>query len=561
MIPTRLAAVARRWSIALSAPLLAVLFGGWASPSLEHADVPLDPGTPERISVTPSNPRPGDHVRLTYENPAVAGRAVFVHFGANGWNLRLPGPGAGQEIEQANLSYFRHEPMTYDAATHRYAFELDLPRDARALHFAFCWDGCNSGEWDNNNKRDYAWPVTFPYIGPVLTWNQATAPESGVVVQFENTWVAPGWVEFGPVGGATRRVASVAGLRHRFALTGLTPDTTYEYRVGVGLAVSERYRFKTAKRPDDLQRLSFAVFGDAQDNGEDGRFAKLTAELASRQADVDFVLSTGDLPWNDHPGDWWTFFDKARPLFATHVVMPVVGNHDTPSVDSDSNHRSWLRYFALPETDADQGYFTFKYGKAAFYGMNSERPRELAPGGRQYEWLVDRLRERDGEVSGPTSWTFAYWHIPPFNAGARHWQQQYDKRDAAALFEGLVDWHFGGHEHLYQRFQPLVDVAGAARPVARYGTAAGQGVGFLVVPASGVAGGTALARGATHPELRERLAYPRLAAGTDEVASPIGYTRVDLDGSRITLRVFMLPESGNGAAVVVDQVQYDKAAR
>lgn len=484
------------------------------------------------LSVQPNLVRPGANVKIVYRNDEFAGKPVKAHVGFNGYQ------GATRDL-----------PMRQTAN----GFEADLavPADSRAIHVTFCKNSCGAGDWDNNDGKDYGWPVVFPFIGPVLTWNERTPPESGIVVSFETGVPMAGYVEYGVAGGARRRVESPSQLSHHVALTGLAPDTRYEYRVGSANGhVSETSYFKTAPSAAALDRARFVVFGDAQDDGT-GRWAEIARTLATREADADFVISTGDLPANDNPGAWWTFFDKGRPLLASKVVMPALGNHDTPTKDSSPDHSSFVRYWSLPGITKDRPFYKFRFGPAEFFGMNSERPNEFATGGVQYRWIRDQLASR-----GTETWRFAYWHIPPFNAGVRHYQQQGVSRDLAGLFDGKVDWQFGGHEHVYQRTKPLRDADGTPRIANRYGTDESDGVGYLIVPASGTEGMTEFRPRSDHPESRERLAFPDLQDSATRVASWIGYSRVEVTGPRFKLQTVQIDEGGR--AHVVDEASYSK---
>ncbi len=487
------------------------------------------------MAVQPATVRPGSSVKIVYKNENFAGHRVRAHFGFNGWHL-----GDSQDLAMRETG----EGFVLEAA---------VPEGARALHVAFCKDSCDPSDWDNRSGRDYAWPVIFPYIGPILTWNERTRPESGVVISFETGSAMSAAVEINEAGKPPRRVASSDGDTHRVELTDLKPATTYEYRIvsDNGLA-SDRFRFKTARPPASIDRVRFVVFGDAQDDGVNGRFAALAREMASRETDADFILSTGDLPANDKPGDWWTFFDKGRPLLSSKVLMPAIGNHETPTVDSNPDHRSFARYFALPAITEERPFYRFTFGPAEFFGMNSERPAELARGGVQYEWLKAKLAVRDA-----MPWRFAYWHIPPFNAGTRHYQQQGTSRALSGLFDGRLDWQFGGHEHLYQRMKPLRDAERRPRPVERYGRNGVDGVGFVVVPASGTAGSTGLVTDEDHAHYRDRLAFPIVAPSDHRVDSWIGYLRVEINGPRFQMEAVRVPASG-GESQVVDRVDYAK---
>jgi hypothetical protein len=536
------------------------------------------PDAVEHVFVDPEVLVPGSSATVSYGSNENGGHPHFIHYGFNGWNLPTNGEGAGEGIDLENRNFYMHVPMTYDSVKKRYVVKVAIPSGARALHMDFCWDDCRGGKWDNNGGQDFAWPVVYPYIGPILTWNEKTQPASGVVISFETGYATEAWLEYGKQGQVPTRLASAKGIAHRFVLNRLASDTDYRYRVGSGLKMkSASYTFKTAKPSAGLENLSFLVFGDVQDNGEDGKFAKLVDEIVANQNNFDFILSTGDLPWNDRPGDWWTFFDKGRALFGNHVIMPAIGNHDTPTVNSNSNHSSFVRYFALPGITEEKVFYQFTFGSAEFFAMNSERPDEmvqvhglaelgsdaqaagLAASGLQYSWLKNQLDTRNLQSPSlaDTRWNFAYWHIPPFNAGMRHGSQQGQSRAVAGLFDGIVDWHFGGHEHLYQRTKPLREADRQVKIMPEYGTGPNNGVGYLIVPAGGVSPAVDLVATSAQRDSRERLAFPVVGASVNTVPGVIGYTRVDITGAAIDLRVFSIPEQG-GAATVIDRTRYRK---
>src|SRR5690606_32190101 len=157
----------------------------WGSAFIAHAGIaPND----QRTEIVPHLVRPGQSVLLTYQPSHVPAETVYVHYGFNGWNLRTFGDGAGREESNGNIDYFLRRQMAYNYIKDRYEIEIEVPSAARALHYAFCWNFCSSGEWDNNSKNDYSWPIVFPYIGPLLSWDEGTDPSSGVVVSFENSW-------------------------------------------------------------------------------------------------------------------------------------------------------------------------------------------------------------------------------------------------------------------------------------------------------------------------------------------------------------------------------------
>ncbi len=523
-------------------------------------------GAPQ-FKVEPKVVRPGTTVRIVLTLPFLGGaRTAALHYGFNGWNVPLAGPGAGREETVGNINYFRQLQLTQLPGTREWEVAVDVPATARALHFAVCRDECGSGQWDNNGGQDFSWPIAFPYIGPMLSWNGETPPSSGIVVTFLTSTAAPAWIRVAPV-DRPREVFEQRdedGQRHSFVLRGLAPGTLYSYQVGSETFVSERYRFRTASASPRTAR--FAIFADAQDNGETGTFSATVDEIVRSHADLDFVLVAGDMPWNDNPGDWWSFFDKARPLFATKVVMPAIGNHDTPGVGSSWDHGSFERLFTLPKAREGGVYYGFDFGPARFFALDSERMVDFSsPSGEQLRWLRERLAERRAEIAAsPTPlWTFSYWHIPPYNAGARHWQQQFDFRPVTREFGGVMDWNFAGHEHLAQRMRPLSFGEGdAVRVESSYGVGPNTGAGFLLVPPAGAVPERRLVESSDeNGHVRDLLAFPQMQLGVTEVQAFNGFSRVDVDGASIRIRTYgaaRAGESSSGAFSVRDEIRYSK---
>lgn len=118
----------------------------------------------------------------------------------------------------------------------------------------------------------------------MLTWDETVAPESGMVVTFLTSVDAPAWIRYGVEGqGGMQDVKDQGGEGHSFVLRNLAPDTLYSYQVGSGdRLASARYEFRTARPKADLTKLSFAVYSDAQDNGETGSFGQTIDELVQQ---------------------------------------------------------------------------------------------------------------------------------------------------------------------------------------------------------------------------------------------------------------------------------------
>jgi hypothetical protein len=280
--------------------------------------------------------------------------------------------------------------------------------------------------------------------------------------------------------------------------------------------------------------------------------------MADSEPDLQLVISTGDLPWNDHPGDWWSFFDKGRPIFNRWLFLPAVGNHDTPGVGSSRDHQSFLHYFAVPTDSPEVAHYQFQASNVRFYAMNSERPDEFQPKGAQYQWLEQRLTDRSSRRQGsPCAWRMAYWHIPPFNAGRRHYRSQFQFRPLLQLFAERIDWQFSGHEHMYQRFEPIRPVGFRHQLNDQYGRRRDGGVGYAIIPSGGVYPEGRFIDYSVNPALRAALAFPRLAASENFYQSAIGFLRVEVDGARFRLNSLQVDASGQVG--LIDAVDYRRS--
>ncbi len=498
-----------------------------------------DAGCPDPLSlpdvyVTPDPLVPGGSATIRYGGPLADRDNLTVHYGFDGWN-QVPGVGPMlEETASGNTDYYLEAEMT--PVVDGFEVTIALPTDGHALHFVFYTVEDEVETWDNRGGRDYHWSIAFPYLGPYLTWGDAAGPDDGVVVHYETALPCLGAVEYGttPALGSWACGGETDTLHH-IPLTGLPHDTEIHYRVhdsaGHGSAI---HRFRTP--PLGGGQLRFAVLADAQDHGDGLRWGDVAAHLHATH-DVDLLLAPGDLANNDKPGLWWTFFHLGGELLASHVIVPAPGNHDTPGNGSDADTSSFDRYFAPPTASGSPSHYRLDVGPAALLLLSSEIVDEPGPWSDQQVWLAQQL---DDLAGGAVPWVFAAWHVAPFNAGERHHTQMDDVRPLIAGFDGVVDWAFAGHEHLYQRMVPLHE-DGQAAPSGLYGPGPDDGVGYLVLPPAGAWPNEELvAHDGVYAAYRDWVAHPAVAPGVDTVPSEVGYAIVDLDGGAIAIDVWGL---------------------
>lgn len=284
-------------------------------------------------------------------------------------------------------------------------------------------------------------------------------------------WQTPaaltGRVEFGPT-VALGSVASdaVAKASHAVTLEGLVPGARYFYRVvaveGNRSVASPTFSFQTMPTSGDV---SFLLIGDSG-AGTAGQFA-VARQLTNRPAD--FVGHLGDIvyPQFSFPYADTRYLSVYRWLMRSTPMFCAWGNHDLYA-----GTRPMLEIIRPPTNNvaaADhatdhtlpQFYYSFDAGDAhfAFVFQPYMSQYTLTTNSPQYRWLeADLLASRK-------PWKFMLLHLP-LNSSGSHRFDDYnfnglnDNRELAAVLYPLaartgVQAVFSGHDHNYQRFQPL----------------------------------------------------------------------------------------------------------
>ncbi|NRA66592.1 MAG: metallophosphoesterase [Pseudobacteriovorax sp.] len=494
-----------------------------------------------KTTMSETNPK---RILINYINSDWSGEDTYIYYGFNGWNLKFIGSTPSED--SGNLAFAAKKVMRANSSG--WDIELDVPDDARAIHYVFCRSTCRLGDWDNNLGKDYGYPFTFPYIGPILTLGDLTESTLARRISFSNATARDSNLHYRKVGDSEWTIiVQKSKLHPRFLLQDLKANSTYEYYVSSGKQRSERFRFHTKTIGPQKSKFRFVVLGDAQSSGEDTFVQPLLSSLKNNLDAIDLIVSPGDLAWNDLPGSWWTFFDNFRLILASVPFMPTVGNHDTPTNSSHPNSNSMTTYFPIQESGAP--WYSFNFGTARFLGLNSELRQSFRKGGRQYRFASDWKKKTNNET-----WSFGYWHISPLNLGRRHWGTMYRYREMTELISPKVDWIFSGHEHLYQRFSPA---RFAPFRVDKKGSYADQdSTGVMIIPPIGAFPESRLvSKRRVDSDLFELLEYPKKISDGNKVSSFPGYVEVAVNDNQITLAVFGLV--GNKVSVI-ESFSYQK---
>ena len=237
---------------------------------------------------------------------------------------------------------------------------------------------------------------------------------------------------------------------HEAFLSGLTPDTLYQYKIfsdGNDLTPAGSITFRSGK-PSSVTSFRFAALGDsgAGGTGQNGVANRL------EQIQPDLVVHTGDVVYDaSYKLLEERYFQIYDDLIQSVWLATLPGNHDT----AYNKGQSYVDVFVNPTNGAsdpieNEAYYSFDYANAHFTVITSEWPYKK--GSNQYNWLQNDL------ANSNAAWNFVMFHLPLYYTD----QRQAFKTNGTAtsdlvpLFEQYgVDVVLSGDVHLYERMVPI----------------------------------------------------------------------------------------------------------
>lgn len=249
---------------------------------------------------------------------------------------------------------------------------------------------------------------------------------------------------------------------HEGTITGLTPNTKYEYRIGYGTdRRSDWYPLETAGAGE----YEVLIYSDSQ-SGDYSGWEQIVKNSAKRNPDAALYISMGDLVDNGEQSyQWRTWLDSIKPLSARIPLAPTLGNHEMYTLDWKMREpRAYLNYFDVPNNGNatfDRRYYSYDYGDVHYvvldtqlYESNHEDNHDIHHPDL-YDVQVQWLRQ---DLANTTKkWTVVIMHRDPF-------QYAFDRpgasRDVGFNEEGVlfmpifdefnVDLVLSAHLHSYR---------------------------------------------------------------------------------------------------------------
>ena len=242
--------------------------------------------------------------------------------------------------------------------------------------------------------------------------------------------------------GSSYTYSGSAGVLHRVKIDGLTPGTTYHYRVGdpVG-GWSVDHTFQTA--PVDRRNFTFTAIADQGTTKNSIKNVELASALKSS-----FTLPVGDLSYSTgSQGTWDKWFKIIEPIASNALYLPTIGNHEVDA-NVGGNLSLYLNQFVLP---GNEQWYSFEWGNTHFVSLYVS---PYADGkAAQYTWLAQDLEAASNNPR--INWIIVYLHFPPYSSG-RYPNLLLLRSNLTPILDSYhVDLVLTGHDHNYQRTYPI----------------------------------------------------------------------------------------------------------
>ncbi len=354
---------------------------------------------------------------------------------------------------------------------------------------------------DPTTQMSVTWQVAAPVDSPFL--RVGSSPwDLGERIAAEIRTITTARSVIPPHDPASSTAAFIEQHYVHAVVSGLRPGETYCYSIGhhgwerppPGPAGT----FTTA--PLGREPFTFTAFGDQGVS----RAAVSSAALVNAQSPA-FHLHAGDISYAESGGRglitdaydprvWDWFFTELEPV-AGHVPWQVaVGNHELEawySADGYAGQRARFGFPAAAGTAVAPTYYSFVYGNVGIISLDANDVSWEIPanhgysGGAQTRWLAQTLRELRGDPG--IDFIVAYFHHCAYSTCLQHGSDGGPRQAWVPLFDDYrVDLVINGHNHVFERTDPLAGGVSSPAPNGATVTPATQGTTYITAGGGGV---------------------------------------------------------------------------
>ncbi len=185
---------------------------------------------------------------------------------------------------------------------------------------------------------------------------------------------------------------------------------------------------------------------------------KAVADLVLGDSAATAVAALGDVQYQcggarafdeSYDPSWGRFLDITHPAVGNHEYIDGPDGTGQTGCDPSGSARGYFSYFGQRAGAPDRGYYSYDLGTWHVVVLNTtcSQAGGCQVGSAQERWLRQDLARH------PARCTLAYWHIPVWSSGGRaNDNARPFTRDLVAAGADVV---LTGHDHLYERFQPM----------------------------------------------------------------------------------------------------------
>lgn len=197
------------------------------------------------------------------------------------------------------------------------------------------------------------------------------------------------------------------------------------------------YTIYTAPPPPAGQSFLVAATGDGAAGRPEG--TQVTDYMASAQPDL--FLYLGDVYDDGTHTEFHNWYGAGNFFFGQfkQITNPTVGNHEYTNGVAPGYFNYW---------DNVPDYYAYDAGGWRLLTFNSYDDTLMSPGSAQEQWLAQEMAANSSQC------TIAYWHHPRYSVGPKGDTPE-TQAYWALMAQNGVDIVLAGHDHDYQRWEPL----------------------------------------------------------------------------------------------------------
>ncbi|MDF2834633.1 MAG: hypothetical protein K0Q63_273 [Paenibacillus sp.] len=303
-------------------------------------------------------------------------------------------------------------------------------------------------------NRSFAWYTNYDYPDDAPDNARDSIVE---VVPASETFDSPNKLRFEGESQVLQNLkynnsTTISFIGHKALVEGLTPGTTYKYRLGSDGNWSETGSFVTEAENEKEYEFLYLTDSQGGNSGDYEVWADTLGQAVGNYPNSQFLIMTGDMvDAGALEYQWLDYFGKPQQTLLNLPIMAAVGNHEGPYNDN------YYYHFNYPNDQIDDplppgSVYSYDYGDAHFMILNT---MDMGWDARQREAFQQQIEWLRREVAGTDKkWKVVAFHKAIYSVGGHSKETEiYELRDMLyPVFDELgIDVVLQGHDHSFVR--------------------------------------------------------------------------------------------------------------